>query len=394
MRMVRPRTAGAAVASLVLLLGPPLAHAAPKAVDLTLEELWRAGGEDEEVFFGVPSGVRMDAQGNTYVLDRQLNEVMVYGPDGEYLRSIGREGEGPGEFRGAGSLFLLADGTVAVVQFMPGKIVLLSPDGTPVGDLPLPADPDGGMRFLSQADRAGETVAMSLSYSTRDAGSVTMTTTIVLVDRAGNEVARLLEASNTRDFANPVFDEKATHRATWAAGPDGRVYVVDEPFGPYRIKVFGPDGTLVRTLERKYEHRMRSAEEKKDAMGRIIIRGLPDPKIVTADHDPDIRSLYPRPDGSLWVLTSRGAMERPDGAIGTFDVFDAAGNFTHTVTLRGEGDPADDSFHMSGDRLYVVRRYRGAMDAMFAQGHEGEETEEQEEALPVEVIAYRLPDLR
>ena len=37
--------------------------------------------------------------GNYYVMDRGNGRIAVFGPDGEFVRSFGREGDGPGEFR-------------------------------------------------------------------------------------------------------------------------------------------------------------------------------------------------------------------------------------------------------------------------------------------------------
>ncbi len=37
--------------------------------------------------------------GNYYVMDRGNSRIAVFGPDGEFVRSFGREGDGPGEFR-------------------------------------------------------------------------------------------------------------------------------------------------------------------------------------------------------------------------------------------------------------------------------------------------------
>ena len=73
---------------------------APKGVEtLELEEVWRAGGyDDEEVLFGVITDIIADEDGNFYLLDSQLNEIQVYSPDGVYQRTIGREGEGPENF--------------------------------------------------------------------------------------------------------------------------------------------------------------------------------------------------------------------------------------------------------------------------------------------------------
>ena len=92
------------VLAIAVLLGAPLPAAAQEQVmnpakapqgqeTLELEELWRVGGwDDEEVLFGVITDIIADREGNFYMLDSQLNEVQVYAPDGEYLRTIGREG--------------------------------------------------------------------------------------------------------------------------------------------------------------------------------------------------------------------------------------------------------------------------------------------------------------
>ena len=96
------------------ILNPALPVAQPETI--TPAEAWRVGGDDEEdIIFGVLSSIAADSEGNSYLLDTQLSEVMVFSPDGEYIRSIGREGEGPGEFRRAGSLFFTTEGNVAVM---------------------------------------------------------------------------------------------------------------------------------------------------------------------------------------------------------------------------------------------------------------------------------------
>ncbi|MBP2681470.1 MAG: 6-bladed beta-propeller, partial [Candidatus Krumholzibacteriota bacterium] len=82
------------------------------AVVLTPKELWRTGGDsdEEDVLFGVVAQITSDDSGNVYALDAQLNQVVIFSPEGKYLRSIGREGEGPGEFQRPSDLFLSPDG--------------------------------------------------------------------------------------------------------------------------------------------------------------------------------------------------------------------------------------------------------------------------------------------
>ena len=66
-----------------------------------LTELWRAGGEDDEYFSAPSAPSEPTSEGQIYLLDSQLSEVHVYTPDGEHLRTVGREGDGPGEMRGS-----------------------------------------------------------------------------------------------------------------------------------------------------------------------------------------------------------------------------------------------------------------------------------------------------
>ena len=63
---------------------------------LTFRELWRVGGDDEDVIFGRITDLKMHADGSVYVLDNQLCHVVVISPDGEHLRNISRAGDGPG----------------------------------------------------------------------------------------------------------------------------------------------------------------------------------------------------------------------------------------------------------------------------------------------------------
>ena len=84
-------------------MGRPASATPPGGIEsLALRELWRAGGLDEDVIFGEIEQIVAGPEGNLYVLDSQLCQVMVFGPEGEFLRTLSREGEGPGEDLGSG----------------------------------------------------------------------------------------------------------------------------------------------------------------------------------------------------------------------------------------------------------------------------------------------------
>ena len=53
---------------------------------------------DENYMFGESVSVTVDESGNFFVTDWDEKRIQKYDPDGKHLCSIGRKGEGPGEF--------------------------------------------------------------------------------------------------------------------------------------------------------------------------------------------------------------------------------------------------------------------------------------------------------
>lgn len=369
-------------------------QAIEKATTVDLDELWRLGGdsEDEDEFFGIIAQIRTGPDENIYVLDSQLSEVKIYDSNGEWLNSIGREGEGPGEFRRANNMFFLPDGTLGVMQAVPGKIVKLTLEGDPAGDVPLPQPEGGGFQLLRGAAVSGDNLILIRQLQTFAEGKGTQTVSMDLVDPEGNIVTTFTTTERHFDMANLVISEKTFYTfeqtGRWAAAGDGRVYVLQD-YLDYAITVYNADGTKDRVIRRDYEHRKRSQEEIDRILGiwEVFLRQAPNAKADIGEFDFDCQRIYPRDDGSLWVLTAHGSRDLPDGALGVFDVFDDKGRYVREVTLRGQGDPHDDGYFFVGDRLYVVT---GWLDAIVAREGGAEGAEEDEDAMPMELICYRL----
>ena len=90
-------------------------------------------GDDDALIFGRIGGIQAAGDGSIYVLDGQVEEVRVFSPDGEPLRTIVGRGEGPGEVSDAGGIILLGD-TVLWTQDVPKRVnVGVDPYGEEVG---------------------------------------------------------------------------------------------------------------------------------------------------------------------------------------------------------------------------------------------------------------------
>jgi hypothetical protein len=364
-------------------------------MEIQLSERWRLGGEtdDEDEFFGVIMQIATDDAGNLYLLDSQLHQINVYSSDGEFIRSMGREGEGPGEFRRPNDMMFLPDGNIGVMQSMPGKIVVLSPEGDPIGNHPVPGDKDGTQFFLG-CRSAGDYFVLGVNFFSRGDDGFKTVFRMIGVNSQGEETAEYFGTETKRDFANLVFDEKdlSGFGILWDVGTDGRVYA-NRQFEEYRVDVWNADGSMDRSIMRDYEPRKRTAAEMDDASKRfrVVITGRePEKKISNTDRD--IQRLYTRQDGTLWVLSSRGGLDAPDGVLGTFDVFDGDGRFVRQTVLKGEGSIERDGLYFVEDQLFVVTSLVSARRSMYSGGDSSAEDDEDVE--PMAIICYDMgPDL-
>ena len=87
-------------------------------LDAGFEEVYRVGslaGEEWEQF-GRVRRVAFDGAGQLYVFDAEVDRIFVVGPNGEFRRAFGRQGEGPGEFRRPDGLAVFRDGRVVLVD--------------------------------------------------------------------------------------------------------------------------------------------------------------------------------------------------------------------------------------------------------------------------------------
>jgi hypothetical protein len=359
-----------------------------------LKELWRLGGEtdDEDEIFGIITRILTDKDGNVYLLDTQLSEIKVFSPDGEFIRTIGRKGEGPGEFQTPVGMFFTPGGDIAVMQVAPGKIVLLSPEGEPRGEHPIPKLEGSGFLIINNGRYQGGNLVLALSVNAFEAEKFSQKQYLASIAEDGSEKAHYYEETLMLDFSNAVMDDSKWNnfKNRWTLGADGRVYS-NVTYDDYTINVWRPDGTLDRIIEREYKHHERSEVEKNRMINifKAFTRQVPNAKFKISDYASDIEQIHAREDGTIWVVSSNGARDLPEGVIATFDVFDKNGIFTRQVSLKGEGRPLFDGFYFVGNRLYVVTGLLQAAIALQAGG-QAVDLGDEEEPKPMEVICYEL----
>jgi hypothetical protein len=391
-RFLKPGVPATALLIVVFCCG--IAAAGPETAELT--EVWRAGGEDDEIFFGSVAAIRTDSEGNILLLDGQLSEVQVYSPAGEHLRTVFREGDGPGEIRQPNDMFVTEDGTICALAGFPGKIVKVDAEGTPAGQANFSQGGDSQvpMGVLNRGFDLPEgmlLVGIRMVFT----GAVTQQTyfTTICTDEGVEKVA-LVEKQNPVDYSNFIMTEAGLD-FVWsrvAVGPQGTIYVAPDR-NTYEIKVFDNAGAQTGTISHSYTQGPRTKEEVKAS--RQVLEAIaayyprPPVKYETEDTAPAVAGMWATDDGRLWVQTGDAGKNTPEGTWVVLDVFGPDGEFEKQMALPGDYLARQDALYVQPDGMVIV--VVGALDAFLnQQAVSSDEGGGASTAQPLEVICYRM----
>ena len=319
-----------------------------------LAEVYRLGGSDAPDWaqFSRSGPVSFDGSGNLHILDPFAPHVVVVDPRGELVGTIGGAGEGPGEFRFPYHLAVWRDGRLAVSDIARGTIQVFGPGGefdrsVGTGTLPELIRPDPNADALYAQGSGPDEEIDDFSIGRIDLTADDAVSELVLrawrapredppeevsaddfLDSSGNvSAARMLMVGGALDG---VFFEPSLR---WDILPDGRVAYVDSSV--YTIKVVVPGGPEVAVLLRPIPPEAVTGPLRSAAIEREIDRyteiledqgGMPREfreRIEERGFYPEvavIRELKSTWQGGLWI---RRPGEQPWDDQGPIDVFGA-----------------------------------------------------------------------
>lgn len=360
--------------------------------DLRLVEEIRIGslnGRVEEAF-GSVDAVAPVPDGSVLVVDGMVPAVYRFSENGEFVESLGRSGEGPGEYRKIAALEVLSDGTVVLVDTRLARISWLDGEWNEEAT----AHFAGGVysiRRLAQIGSHGE-----VHFNRPNLGSTWPPSEdldwIWLTYRRSSGVVDTL--------VPPPEDEE---------GPSYSLQTADGTRNPFTVRTLnwmGPEGTLVwgrndeyalnlelggekvRQIRRSFEGIPVVGEEWRQWMGFSDefrrSRGSRYERIP--NFKPVFRSLWIDTEGRIWVERYVPAVKHeytPEelARIGdgrtlyewreptVYDVLDPAGVFLGQVTLP----PRTGLAYARGHRIWAVQR--GELDEAYVVRFRIEATE-------------------
>ena len=306
-----------------------------------------ADEEDENQWFSSIRGMGRLSDGSIAAIDRSSAEVRIYDETGRHLRSMGRYGEGPGEFSNPFILWITADDTLWVGDYFPWRYNLFTADGDFVRRVNLTSgfvnNPDGagvldnGYSVNPRSQRAGRadfTDPDTLIVEVNDPGGQLVGS----IDRMPGRLRGFVsEAPNLGLFplfqSFPEVDARGS-TVVLAHGRDTEIHVLDDEFALRTIiRWYEPDREVtaadVRAWREDYiESRTQPGSREWDVFDEATISG----ERPAADLFPAISTVMIGRDGRIWVRQ----YDRPREDRGWL-AFGSDGRFLcHLAQLPGE----------------------------------------------------------
>ena len=320
---------------------------------LTIGQVGGATQEAAPDEFGRIRSVVADGAGRIFVVDGMVPDIRVFGPDGSFIRNVGRKGSGPGEMEGVHGAVWLGEDTLLVVDYGNARLMRVTAEGEQVGQWPWLRITGSG-RLYHQVG-PGEVYAYGIRSAGPEGGSQA---TWIRYTREGPTDSLDVPRQEPPDgsfvicegggglgfYANPYADRLIASPAPGAQRIVGHG-------SDYRLAFIDPGGDTTRILSRSIEPiPLTDAEWDTVQSGEREFRqnwsgAECEGSIERPAHRPVLREVYFDHDGRLLVehATAEGS---------AFDLFDAEGAWLATIPApeRDRSVPP----YLRADRLYLA----------------------------------------
>ena len=292
--------------------------------------VWSVGGDaDHGLSLSqlYPFQVGTRSNGETLILGAKERRIYVLTSDGKVRDSLGRQGEGPGEFADPFSLTVGPDGSIAVVDPGLRRIVRWSGKGALLDPVPVTFRLDHP-RVVTDGPATWYQTVVSVAPGQAENQLLRVTAgdtqVMARVARQPRRVVDFPTCGGSEISVQPFF----VPTLVWAAA-GGTVAVAEGP--DYSVRVYRPDGPPLILTRPLAAVPATEAAALKQAEGYLFNGCLVAPREVVTSIGylpsiPRIAEIAVAPSGETWIR------RRTDDATAfLIDVFDGAGEFLGTL---------------------------------------------------------------
>ena len=326
-------------------------------------------GDDYELY-GVRSAARL-TDGRIVVANGGTHELRFYSSDGTYLRSAGREGEGPGEFSRMGWVQRMPGDSLFVYDYDLRRIAVFSASGDFVRGVRLESTPD--LPFASPIGVFNDRSMLARGFADTKGvppdGLQRYESPIFHLDPNGLLITELGPFSGNEVYYKAFeggfgFFDAVFPLDTRFVVRDDVVYLAATD--SFEIRVLTPDGELLKIVRRKHTQVRVTNEHLRLELERRIAAGGPDERASTAatfdeipkpEFFPAYLHLLVDGDRNMWIQE----YPIPGAAAAAWSVFDSSG------TLLGEVEAplGFEPYHIGNE--FVLGKWTDELDVEYVR---------------------------
>lgn len=304
------------------------------AADSIVVRIGREEGPEPEVFGSIPAAA-FGTDGRIYAVDGQAHEIRVFGADGSYLSTFGRDGEGPGEFRSIDGLVRTPHGDLLVRDPRIGRASRFTADGAFLESYRLSRlwmqYSNRVTLWVDAGGRLFDRLTLSTSGPVDTVGIVSFApggraadTTILAIREPGRVMI-------TRG-GMPYMALQLPFAPHPVAAVDSRGRIVTGDGASYRLARLGARGQVERWVEREASPRPVPDDAADSLTARVLraVREVPGGEVGSyrlPEHQPYFTELLVDAHDNIWVAREGDFLADPV----EYDVFDADGRFRGVV---------------------------------------------------------------
>jgi sugar lactone lactonase YvrE len=269
-------------------------------------ELMRTLGEveakDQNFAFYLPSDIAVDANGNLYVLDSGNHRIQKFSPDGNYIATFGRQGQGPAEFFFPLSLEIDTKGYLYVSDPNNQRIVVLTPEGKDHKVIKVMDDSVSDIVWLSSGRLAMGGRSWFLRFGDEKEKAETLPRLIKILGLDG-EVVRKVGIQH--DFKNFLLN-RFGNSVQFAVDSKEQVYLAF--LFQNRVEKYSPEGRLLWRADRELNYSTEpkyKGEIQRGERSSSVRR----PKMNTCSNGIAVDHL-----GRVWVVTLNRQLKKEEEA--------------------------------------------------------------------------------
>jgi hypothetical protein len=294
------------------------------------EDLSIGNEEDENYLFYKTWHLAVDRQGNIYVLDGGNIRIQVFDKNGRYLRTIGRKGQGPGEFQSPQGVFINdKKGEVYVPDFR--SIKVFASNGNYLKTIPLESF-NSSYCISPNGIILGETDKITFDENNTRETKKYFTSLRLINNRDGSETAIASYPSQLSKIIEggvAKFSHGYEHRLYMCAiGPQMFIYGFSSD---YNLNIIDSAGKLLLKIQK--ESPVLSISEKEKDIVREKFRDSPIKNVNNIPfprHKPHFEKILA--DGD-WIFIEHYKSPQEQGDVWSYDVFNTQGFYLYKLSF-------------------------------------------------------------